>query len=69
MAPGDAVFGPADIEQACGTVVLAAASQRGFEAIVSMQVAAAQAGGLTCGSASGEPLELLELPYELLDDV
>ncbi len=69
MAPGDAVFGPADADQACGTVVLGSAGPEGFDAIVSMQVAAAQAGSLTFGSASGAPIDLLVLPYELLDDV
>ena len=97
MAPGAAVFGPADATQPCGTVVLAAAmpdragsvgglgdaggsggvgassaagaANEGFDAIVSMQVAAADAGGLTLGSADGPPLELLALPYALLDDI
>ncbi len=88
MAPGAAVFGPADALQPCGTVVLAAAvpdraggartaggtgeastAGMGFDAIVSMQVAAADAGGLTLGSADGAPLLLLALPYALLDDV
>ena len=69
MAAGDPVFGPADADQACGTVVLAAAAPGQFEAIVSMQVAAAQAGGLTLGSATDAALEVLELPYELLEDI
>lgn len=70
MAAGDAVFGPADVDQACGTVAQAAASpQGGFDAIVSMQVAAAQAGGLTLGTATGARAELLALPYPLLDDI
>ena len=73
LAAGDEVFGPADAEQACGTVVLAAqvpgGPSAGFNAIVSMQVSAAASGGLTAKSAGGAALELLALPYVLLDDV
>ncbi len=69
MAAGDPVFGRADADQACGMVVLAAEASGQFEAIVSMQVAAAQAGGLTLSSPTGAALEVLELPYELLEDV
>ena len=69
MAPGDVVFGAADADQACGTVVLAAAAGGEWDAIVSMQVAAAQAGGLTLGLPAGAAIELLALPYELLEDI
>jgi tRNA-modifying protein YgfZ len=70
MDVGDEVFGPADATQACGTVAQAAASPHGgFDAIVSMQVAAALAGGLTVGAPDGAALELLPLPYPLLDDI
>ena len=70
MAAGDPVFGPADAEQACGSVVQAAAApQGGFDAIVSMQVAAAEAGGLTLKAAVGSTLTTLPLPYPLLDDI
>ena len=69
MAPGDVVFGAADADQACGTVVLAAAAGGEWDAIVSMQVAAAQAGGLTLGLPKGAAIELLALPYELLEDI
>ena len=70
MAAGDEVFGPADTTQPCGTVALAsAAPQGGFDAIVSMQTAAAQAGGLTAGAPDGAPVELLPLPYPLLEDI
>jgi folate-binding protein YgfZ len=70
MAVGQAIFSPADAEQACGTVAQAAASPLGgFDAMVSMQVAAAQAGGLTVGAPSGPRAELLALPYPLLDDI
>lgn len=70
MVAGDEVFASTDAEQPCGTVAQAAVSPAGgFDAIVSMQVAAAAAGGLTLSSASGTKLELLALPYALLDDV
>jgi tRNA-modifying protein YgfZ len=70
MAAGDEVFGPADSTQACGTVAQAAASPLGgFDAIVSMQVAAASLGGLTVGAPDGAAVVLLALPYPLLDDI
>ena len=75
LAMGDEVFGPADAEQACGSVVLAAqapVSATGggpFNAIVSMQVSAAITGGLTAKSPTGAELTLLPLPYVLLDDI
>lgn len=60
MAAGDALFGAADADQACGTVAQAAPSPLGgFDAIVSMQVAVATAAttataaGLTGGLAGG----------------
>jgi tRNA-modifying protein YgfZ len=70
LAAGDDVFGSADATQACGTVAQAAQSpQGGFDAIVSMQVAAAGAGGLTVGAPDGAQVDLLPLPYPLLDDI
>ena len=70
MAAGDEVFASTDAEQPCGTVAQAAACPAGgFDAIVSMQVAAAGAGGLTLGSAGVAKLELQALPYVLLDDI
>ena len=73
LAVGDEVFGPADSSQACGTVAQAAESPLSgageFDAIVSMQVAAASLGGLTAGAPDGPPITLLALPYPLLDDI
>jgi tRNA-modifying protein YgfZ len=70
MAAGDEVFAATDAEQSCGTVAQAAERPTGgFDAIVSMQVAAATAGGLTLGSFGGATLALLALPYALLDDI
>ncbi len=70
MAAGDAVFGVNDAEQACGMVAQSARSPfGGYDAIASMQVAAAAAGGLTLQVAGGAALALQPLPYELLDDI
>ena len=67
---GQEVFQQADGSQPCGVVAqCAAAPGGGHDAIVSMQVAAAQAGGLRLGSADGAGLELLPLPYALLEDI
>jgi hypothetical protein len=67
LQPGQEVFHESDAEQPCGTVVQAApAPNGGFDAIVSMQVSAAQGGALRSG---GHTLALLPLPYELLEDI
>ena len=69
LKAGDEVFESSDPEQPCGTVVQAAvAPQGGFDAIVSLQISAA-AGGLRLGQADGPVLELLALPYALLEDI
>jgi len=70
LTVGQAVFHESDAEQPCGTVVQAAAHPGGgFDAIVSMQTSAAAQGHLHAGSANGPALELLPLPYPLLDDI
>lgn len=70
VAAGQDVFQLADAEQPAGTVVQAApAPGGGFDAIVSLQLAAAERGGLAAGSAGGPPLALLPLPYRLVEDV
>ena len=75
LAAGDPVFhrpedAAAPLDEPCGIVVQAApAPGGGFDAIVSMQVAAAQGGVLTAGAADGAALVLRPLPYELLADV
>ena len=67
---GQEVFHSADAEQPCGLVAAAApAPNGGFDAIVSIQTAAATEGSLTAGSASGPALDLLPLPYPLLEDL
>ncbi len=67
MAAGQEVFHSADAEQPCGVVVQAAAApEGGWDAIVSLQLAAMQDGTLT---VDGVALTLLPLPYELLADI
>ena len=71
-AVGQEVFSKMDAEQPCGLVAACAPSPAGgFDAIVSMQTSAAVegAGALTLGSASGLTLQLLPLPYKLLEDI
>ena len=67
---GQEVFSATDPEQACGLVAQAApAPGGGWDAIVVLQLAAAEAGGLHAGSASGAALTLGVLPYALKDDL
>jgi tRNA-modifying protein YgfZ len=70
LAAGQEVFRAADPEQPAGLVAQAApAPDGGWDAIVSLQLASAEAGDLHAGSASGPALQLLPLPYLLLADV
>ena len=70
LSVGQEVFHSADAEQPCGLVASAApAPAGGFDAIVSIQTAAAAEGHLTAVSASGPLLTLLPLPYPLLEDL
>jgi folate-binding protein YgfZ len=67
---GQDVFHESDAEQACGSVAQVATNpDAGHSAIVSMQVSASAGGHLTLGSASGPVIELLKLPYALLEDI
>ena len=69
---GQEVFSALDAEQPCGLVAACAADPAGgFAAIVAMQTAAAaaSAGALTLGSATGASLQLQALPYPLLEDI
>ena len=66
LQAGQEVFADTDPEQPCGVVVQAApAPGGGFDAIVSMQLAAQEAG-LTVGGAA---LTLQGLPYALMEDI
>lgn len=67
-AVGQEVFVASDAEQPVGTVVQTAATASGFEALVSMQIAAA-ADTLHLGSSTGPALQVLALPYALKDDI
>ena len=69
LRAGQEVFAESDAEQATGTVVQAApAPQGGWDAIISMQISSANEA-LHAGSATGTPLNLLPLPYTLLEDI
>jgi len=70
LAAGQEVFQASDPEQPAGLVAQAARSPHGgWDAIVSLQLAAAEAGDLHAQRADGPALQLLPLPYLLLADV
>jgi folate-binding protein YgfZ len=74
LKAGDEVFQSTDAEQPCGAVAQAAAvpsglATTGFDAIVVLQVAAADAGDLHLGSATGPVLQVAPPPYPLLADI
>ncbi|WP_249931382.1 folate-binding protein [Ramlibacter sp. 2FC] len=70
MAAGQEIFAAADPGQPCGLVAQAAAAPAGgFDAIVSLQISAAETGALRLGAADGPALSLLPLPYSLRDDI
>ncbi|QTN28703.1 folate-binding protein YgfZ [Rhodoferax sp. AJA081-3] len=70
MAAGNEVFAADDESQPVATVVQAApAPQGGFDAILSAQLSAVERGTLHLGSNSGPALQILPLPYALLDDI
>lgn len=70
MEAGDEVFALGDSSQPCGLVAQSAISPNGgFDAIISMQTNAAQEGELRLGRADGATIELLPLPYVLLEDI
>jgi folate-binding protein YgfZ len=70
MKAGDEVFQDADPEQPCGIVAQsAAAPDGGFDAIVSLQVAAFETCALHLGTIAGEALTPQAAPYPLLADI
>ena len=70
LLAGQEVFHESDAGQPVGTIAQAApAPSGGFDAIVSMQVSAADGGRLSAGSADGAALGLLPLPYLLMTDI
>ncbi len=70
LSAGQDVFTPTDPEQPCGTVVQCAARPdgQGFDALVSGTLESMPIGW-HAGSAQGDKLELLPLPYALLEDI
>lgn len=67
LAAGNEIFTADDAEQPCGLVVQAApAPQGGWDAIVSLQLSAAQAGNLRVGPSE---LVLRAMPYPLAEDI
>jgi tRNA-modifying protein YgfZ len=70
MTAGQEVFAASDAEQPCGLVAEAAcAPAGGWDALVSVQISAAETGDLRLGEAGGARLSLQPLPYPLLDDI
>ena len=70
LAAGQEVFQAADAEQPAGIVAQAApCPEGGWDAIVSLQLAAAEAGDLHAQGTDGPQLHLLQLPYLLLSDI
>lgn len=70
LTAGQDIFTPTDPEQPCATVVLSAArpNGQGFDALVSGTLES-QSTGWRAGSAEGAVLDLLPLPYALLEDI
>jgi folate-binding protein YgfZ len=70
LQAGQEVFHESDASQPCGLVAQAAAAPGGgWDAIVSIQIAASQGGRLTAGGPAGGGLSLQPPPYPLLADV
>jgi len=70
MAAGDEVFGADDDSQPVATVVQAApAPLGGFDAIVSAQLSALDRGTMHLKAIDGPALQILQLPYALLEDI
>jgi folate-binding protein YgfZ len=70
MVPGESVYAPDDADQAVAMVVQSApAPSGGFDAIISGQISAIEAGALHLGEVKGPRLTRLQLPYALLDDI
>jgi folate-binding protein YgfZ len=70
LATGQDLFTPTDPEQPCATVVQCAARPdgQGFDALVSGTLESQQTGW-RAGSVDGAALDLLPLPYALLEDI
>lgn len=67
---GQELFHAADAEQPCGIVTAVAPHPvQGWDIIASLQTSALDGQALTLGSTAGANLQLLALPYELLQDI
>lgn len=70
MVAGLEIFSATDNDQPVATVVQAAATPcGGFDAIISGQLSAIEEGSLHLGGSTGAKLQILPLPYALLDDI
>ncbi|WP_213955821.1 folate-binding protein [Variovorax sp. dw_954] len=69
LKAGEEVFAANDAEQPTGTIVQAASANGEWSAIVSVQIAALDAGGLRAGGPQGVALTVDPLPYPLLADI
>jgi folate-binding protein YgfZ len=70
MQAGQELFHESDPSQPCGIVAQAAAAPGGgWDAIVSIQIAAALGGGLAVGGPQGPAMSVQPAPYPLLADV
>lgn len=70
VVAGQEVFAANDPEQPVGQVAQAApAPGGGWAALISIQIAALEAGGLHAGSADGPALTVEPLPYPLIEDI
>jgi len=64
-APGERLYSSAFGEQACGTIVNAAAApDGGSDLLAVLQLAAAESGDVHLGAPDGPPLRLSPLPYD-----
>ena len=67
---GQELFSASDPEQSCGTVVQTAQAPDGrWLCIASLQTQAADSGGLRAAKPDGPALQMLALPYALLEDI
>ena len=68
--PGQELFHSGDATQPCGVVVSVASAPEGYTLVfASLQIAATQSGQLHCATPDGPLLDVLPLPYPLLEDI
>jgi tRNA-modifying protein YgfZ len=70
LVAGDEIFYISDPDQPVGTVVQSAvAPDGGYDALIALQLAAVNTGGLALKAIDGPPILLQPLPYSLLEDI